>query len=115
MIKKRICPIHGIWNKEHNDDRCPKCRKTTAKVYDNNSRNKESNKIYQSKQWKNIRTKQLTNNPFCIRCGRVANLVDHIIEIKDGGAAYDINNLQSMCTSCHNTKTFEAKKIREGL
>jgi 5-methylcytosine-specific restriction endonuclease McrA len=45
-----------------------------------------------------------------------ASLVDHITEIKDGGAALDIANLQSVCQSCHNKKTAaqRAKRKNEG-
>lgn len=43
-----------------------------------------------------------------------ATVVDHIIEISDGGKADDINNLQSLCRACHNRKTAkEAVKRRK--
>jgi 5-methylcytosine-specific restriction endonuclease McrA len=38
--------------------------------------------------------------------------VDHIIEIQDGGAEFDWDNLQSVGTECHKTKTAERRKVR---
>ena len=34
-----------------------------------------------------------------------ANVVDHIISIKDGGEALEVKNLQSLCTMHHNQKS----------
>jgi 5-methylcytosine-specific restriction endonuclease McrA len=39
-----------------------------------------------------------------------AAMVDHIVPIRQGGAALDMNNLQSLCWSCHC-----AKSIKEGI
>ena len=36
-------------------------------------------------------------------------MVDHIQPIKQGGQALDMDNLQSLCWSCHS-----AKSIKEG-
>ncbi len=43
--------------------------------------------------------------PLCRMCGRLADLVDHIVPIMDGGAVLDEENLQSLCTACHARKT----------
>ncbi|BBO85906.1 hypothetical protein DSCO28_64720 [Desulfosarcina ovata subsp. sediminis] len=52
----------------------------------------------------------LRDHPLCEMCqanGRatVATLVDHIVEIEDGGAELDMDNLMSLCTRCHASKT----------
>jgi len=39
-------------------------------------------------------------------------MVDHIIPVKAGGDPFDSGNLQSMCQSCHNTKTGQENKNR---
>ena len=52
---KRICPLHGLWNKDNIKERCPKCTTTNTKNYDKNYRDKESNKFYHSKAWKTKR------------------------------------------------------------
>jgi len=103
-MSKRICPIHGIWNKEIKEDRCPKCTKDRNVNYDKNIRDKENNKFYHSTEWKNARKFQLSSFPFCIECGKIADTVDHIKAIKDGGSKLDSSNLQSMCRICHNIK-----------
>jgi len=45
----------------------------------------------------------------CKMCGMSKNkmIVDHIVELKDGGEAFDYNNLETLCVSCHNKKTTE--------
>ena len=73
VMAKRICPIHGLWNKIEDKDRCPKCKTTNNRSYDKNIRNKESNKFYHSKAWKEVRLIVLRDNPFCIECGHAAN------------------------------------------
>ncbi len=103
-MSKRICPIHGLWEKVNDTDRCPKCKTINNKEYDKNIRNKESDKFYHSREWKTTRKIVLNKNPFCVECGNAADTVDHIKAIKDGGSKLDIDNLQSMCRSCHNIK-----------
>ncbi len=71
---------------------------------------KERNRFYQRKEWKAVRALQLQLEPLCRSCrgaGKLvaAVIVDHIVAIADGGAELDHENLQSLCKSCHNTKT----------
>lgn len=50
-----------------------------------------------------------------IECGRmgVRLFADHIVELKDGGAPFDVRNGQALCGSCHGKKTSRAKMERE--
>ena len=32
-------------------------------------------------------------------------IVDHIVRIDAGGAAYDMDNMQTLCKSCHDVKS----------
>jgi 5-methylcytosine-specific restriction endonuclease McrA len=41
----------------------------------------------------------------CKTCDRAANEVDHVTPLRDGGAKYDLENLQALCKSCHSRKT----------
>lgn len=109
---KRLCSIHGIWEKKKPRDRCPKCSKQTQKNYDKHSRDKSLTKFYSSSQWRKLRELQLKKNPLCIKCNRTATVADHIIEIKDGGCKLCLDNLQSMCNGCHTSKTAEEKRKR---
>lgn len=54
--------------------------------------------------WRAIRANHLVNNPMCVWCGRRAQHVDHIIPRRKGGTD-DSANLQSLCHSCHSSKT----------
>jgi 5-methylcytosine-specific restriction enzyme A len=41
----------------------------------------------------------------CRRCGDTHRLqVHHIVSLDDGGAKYDLNNLITLCSSCHNAR-----------
>ena len=40
---------------------------------------------------------------------------DHVVELKDGGAALDPNNIVFRCGACHSRKTAEARAVRFGL
>jgi len=57
----------------------------------------------------------VNSNPLCVECeseGRtvVVDVVDHIVPIKQGGSKFGLDNLQSLCHSCHNRKTYEENK-----
>ena len=65
--------------------------------------------FYHTKRWKHLRDYFLSTSPICVECAKrgivtAGQLVDHIIPITDGGAAMDINNLQTLCAACHNRK-----------
>lgn len=112
---KRLCPLHGYWNKKDKDDRCPKCTKQRNKDYDKNKRDLSQKKVYNKKDWyEEARPATLIRDGMrCVKCGSRENLVvDHIVEIKDGGAKYNLDNLQTLCKKCHAIKTEDEKKKR---
>ena len=70
----------------------------------------ENSSFYNSSAWRKVRKAYFTMNPLCKWCeeeGKVvaADVVDHIIEINNGGEKLDSNNLMSMCHPHHNQKT----------
>lgn len=117
-MSKRICPIHGIYEKISKHDGCPKCKNKSDKDYNRFKRDKAATKIYNSKRWRyDTRPKVLIRDNYrCVKCGCLGKsidlIVDHIEEISDGGDPYKIDNLQTLCRSCHNTKTEDEKKKR---
>jgi len=116
MNIKRICPIHGLYTKPKGQKTgCPTCKQAKSKEYDLHDRNKENDKFYHSREWKRARGLQLSKFPLCKECFYPAEIVDHIVEIKDGGSRLSHSNLQSLCRSCHNIKTFREKRKREGV
>lgn len=68
-------------------------------------------------RWKRIRLEHLAEEPLCRKCKTkgyvtLANEVDHIKPLWDGGQEYDRDNLQSLCSACHILKTSEEAKRR---
>ena len=65
---------------------------------------------YKSKRWQRLRLAVLQSSPLCVSCRdsgvvRPARVVDHIRPVRRGGAFWDVHNLQTMCESCHNSKS----------
>ena len=83
--------------------------KTNKKTYVQ-ARNKINDPYYQSKHWKVIRLEALVRDQYkCQECKKKegltkADTVDHIIPINQGGGK-GLNNLQSLCKSCHAKKS----------
>jgi len=100
--KEILCKERSIKGSNYCDEHKKEKFKEQAKTYG-------SEPFYQTRIWKRIRLKVLSENPLCVECqskGRVtgASVVDHILSIKQGGDKTNKNNLQSLCTSCHNRK-----------
>lgn len=108
---KRPCKVNGCsalvsgkhpYCKEHTNHN-PSLRQANSKKTD---------PFYLSTRWRKTSKLYRKHNPVCEckeceQLGRVlpAECVDHIIPIKEGGAKFDWDNLQSMSWSCHTRKT----------
>lgn len=73
---------------------------------------------YTNPRWRATRARKLQINPYC-ECpdctGKkiIADMVDHIKRIEDGGDPYDMNNLQSMRNHpCHDRKRAREKNAK---
>lgn len=78
---------------------------------------KVTDSFYLSVRWRRFRNWYIGKHPLCARCWLAgcpvtATVVDHVVELKDGGAALDEANVQSLCASCHNKKTAEERAKR---
>lgn len=67
-------------------------------------------------RWRKVRKRYLARNPVCEDCQEqgdvtVADMVDHIIPLRAGGARLDPRNLRALCWPCHGKKS-EADKAR---
>lgn len=67
-----------------------------------------SDAFYWSPAWRRLRAVFLAEHPLCADCqkrGRVvaAQVVDHKVPIRQGGAPLDPENLQALCATCHNS------------
>jgi len=62
-------------------------------------------------RWQRYREWFLRENKFCMRCGRLANEVDHIEPVKpDDPRFWDSKNHQALCKTCHSRKTAKEGK-----
>jgi 5-methylcytosine-specific restriction protein A len=85
-------------------------REAVASQKEYNRTKRTGQGFYNSAAWRKLRQWHRLNNPICVECkkaGRLvpAEVVDHIIAIKNGGAGLDPANLQSLCNAHHNRKT----------
>ena len=91
------------------------CSKHTLTKTDTVER-KEFNGMYQTNQWRTMRTIQLSKEPLCAGCltrGRVTNAehVDHVFPWSTiGKQAFTRNLFQSLCHECHSYKTGQEKQ-----
>lgn len=79
-------------------------------------------RFYDSKEWKKCRESYISKvHGVCEHCGEPGYILDHIEEltpenINDPNITLNHENLQYLCLSCHNTKTFKKyKSVRDGL
>ena len=68
----------------------------------------ETTNVRSLSKWKKVRRASIERDGYrCRACGKAAGRfeVDHIIPLSEGGAAYELDNLQSLCRPCHFDKT----------
>jgi len=73
---------------------------------------KRTEPFYGTARWKRFRSSYLSKHPLCEMCGDVAEMVDHIKELRDGGAELSADNAQALCNRCHVRKTSIERKKR---
>jgi len=79
---------------------------------------KETDPFYLSPSWRRFRNWYAANHPFCQMCEEqdgvltTLDVVDHIVELKDGGARLSEENVMSLCHRHHNMKSAEEKHKR---
>lgn len=71
-------------------------------------------KKYNSQRWRKLSKWNLRNNPLCCECEekglfKPAKVTDHKHPVSKGGDFWDTNNFQSLCISCHNSKSAKEK------
>lgn len=89
----------------------PKPRDNRTKKEKNQSWGGDTS-FYRKSAWRKLRKVVLNDNPLCIHCLKEdivtqADVVDHIVPIKMGGASLDQKNLQGLCHPHHNKKTHD--------
>ena len=104
LTRETYCEQHKYKAKQDNAER--------QKYYDENVRWKRDRKyaeFYKSKEWERVRRAVLArDNGLCQECLKnkritLADAVHHIVEVKeDWSKRFQLDNLISVCTSCHN-------------
>lgn len=112
MALKKLCAkCHEVI--DQGNTYCDKCNSKVnsinSKVYNESSRNKESQSFYNNKQWKKLtHVIKQKDNGLCLNCLndnkiKYKDVIHHIIPLTDDKSkALDINNLISLCHTCHN-------------
>jgi 5-methylcytosine-specific restriction protein A len=105
LTNTQFCPTHEQQHRLEHSRRCREVRPA-------------SEKLYHTTRWAKLRRFHLSQYPLCVMCSTrgfvaVANVVDHIIPIVDGGAMFDPKNLQSLCRPCHTEKTTNDNVLRK--
>ena len=88
---------------------CEKHQKEEWQAYNRFYRDEFTKRFYNSRAWRKARERKLRINPLCELClkeGKLvaASIVDHVVPIKEGGEVWDLDNLQSLCKTCHERK-----------
>ncbi|WCJ49031.1 HNH endonuclease [Lactiplantibacillus plantarum] len=101
----------------------PGCRTLVAygryhkRMYDSDE--SKYQQFYKSSAWRKLSRRFLESNPVCVQCYqdgviRKADVVDHVIEIKDDWSRrLDESNLQPLCYRHHNRKTGLVREQRK--
>lgn len=82
----------------------------------NTNRNPYAVERTRGRAWMTRRAKWLRDHPLCVVCQaqgyvQVAQELDHIVPLADGGAD-DESNYQSLCVECHKAKTASENSAR---
>jgi 5-methylcytosine-specific restriction protein A len=84
-------------------------RKQDQARYDRRPERREDNAFYTGAPWRKLKRVKLGQDPLCQRCSTparpvAATTVHHKKERKDApDLALDLDNLESVCSSCHST------------
>lgn len=76
---------------------------------------KTADAIYMSPAWRQLIASIIEERGRqCQQCGRTGTRIfgDHVVELKDNGAALDRRNVKLLCGSCHSIKTAAARAAR---
>lgn len=109
---KKICTHPGCYTIT-TESRCEKHR---AQQHRGTTKNRSGDPFYGTAAWKRIREARRRANPLCQECEgkglvRAMHAVDHIKARCDyPELELDYDNTQSLCETCHNSKTARERK-----
>ena len=118
ILPRRICSFGGCQSVALPDSsRCEKHTRQIAPKRRYAHHYHQGKHIYTSARWIALRDDHRRSHPCCELCERrgiyrPVDVVDHVHELLDGADPFDPDNLQSLCTECHNRKTGDEAKKR---
>jgi hypothetical protein len=76
-------------------------------------------RLYDSKEWEQLRDLARVHDPFCVDCKAEGRLVpwtdlDHIVDIADGGEPLSLDNVAGRCKPHHSAKTARTRGFHRG-
>ena len=112
------CAEHGCPTLVHIGSRCDAHAKRDYRHVVETEYRTKARKFYSSRPWTLLSQAHRRRHPLCKHCmlkgvTKVTDVTDHIVEIADKwDGRLDGTNLQSLCNSCHATKTNSEKARR---
>jgi 5-methylcytosine-specific restriction endonuclease McrA len=78
---------------------------------------RERQRAYRRKRWRDLRAKFLRSHPTCVACGKPATHVDHVYGHgpDKSHSFHDTRGLQALCASCHSRKGHRAGELKANL
>ena len=85
-----------------------------------NAHRRQNNAFYKSMPWVRLRRIALKMEPLCVHCKilgyiNMADMVDHIIPITEGGARLSLSNLQPLCNYHHGVKSGKERAAKASM
>lgn len=80
----------------------PQAKRTQSESEAAKAARLERGRFYAATRWIKLSRQVLAANPLCVWCGKLAEMVDHIIpRLERPDLAFDRDNLRSCCRRCH--------------
>ena len=104
---KKLCSQAGC-NRTQKESYCDKHKRVKSSF---TAKGSKEELFYHTTRWRKLRKYFITKNPLCVIClseGRTtpAKVVDHVIPLRlNYELRLDSNNLQALCSKCHNNKS----------
>jgi 5-methylcytosine-specific restriction protein A len=108
MTPIRICLEPGCPDVATKRGRCDRHRRDLERER-SRRRRETTGGIFKTKLWLRRREQVLFEQPLCPGingnpCDRIAEEVDHITPLSQGGAPYRRDNLRGLCSPCHQER-----------
>ena len=90
--------------------RCPDCKREQAQA--KNQRRTAARRARSTSRWQTVRAQAIRRDGNrCTRCGSTEKLEGHHIRpLAKGGSAYSLDNIITLCASCHQQEMFPIRR-----